>query len=150
MQIWSINYSLDFENVKIYKHCLYWEVLSTEICRKIYFNSFFWPARKLRQDLYLRVLILSFMESPFPTVRYFFCFFYKVSKLFKELSATLLVSKLYELSLWIVEHTPEMSSNVTINLYLRTCSIAIYGKFYLYCLCHLRLFSGCKLGKSGL
>ena len=33
-----------------------------------------------------------------------------------------------------------MSSNVSINLYLRPCSIAIYGKFYLYCLYHLRLF----------
>ena len=57
-------------------------------------------------------------------------------------SATLSVSKLYELSLWIIEHTSEMSRNVSINLYLRPCSIAIYGKFYLYCLYHLRLFSG--------
>ena len=33
-----------------------------------------------------------------------------------------------------------MSSNVSINLYLRPCSTAIYGKFYLYCLYHPRLF----------
>ena len=33
MQIWSINYSLHFESVKIHKHCLYWELFSTEIYR---------------------------------------------------------------------------------------------------------------------
>ena len=33
-----------------------------------------------------------------------------------------------------------MSRSLSINLYLRPCSIAIYGKFYLYCLYHLRLF----------
>ena len=40
-------------------------------------------------------------------------------------SATLSVSKLYELGLWIIEHTWEMSSNKSINLYLRPCSTAI-------------------------
>ena len=44
-----------------------------------------------------------------------------------------------------MEHTSEMSRNVSINLYLRPCSIAIYGKFYLYCLYHLRLFSGLQI-----
>ena len=44
------------------------------------------------------------------------------------------------MSLWIMEHTSEMSRNISINLYLRPCGIAIYGKFYLYCLYHLRLF----------
>ena len=39
-----------------------------------------------------------------------------------------------------MEHTSEMPHNVSINLYLRPCSIAIYGKFSLYCLYHLRLF----------
>ena len=39
MQIWSIIYSLYFENVKILKHCLYWKVLSTDIYKNIYFNS---------------------------------------------------------------------------------------------------------------
>ena len=56
--------------------------------------------------------------------------------------ATLSVSKLYELSFWIIEHISEMSNKVSINLYLRPCSIAIYGKFYLHCLYHFRLFSG--------
>ena len=46
-----------------------------------------------------------------------------------------------------MEHTSEMSRNVSINLYLRPCSIAIYGKFYLYCLYHLRLFSGLQIVK---
>ena len=39
MQIWSVNYSLHFENVQIHKHCLYWKVFSTDIYRKSYFNS---------------------------------------------------------------------------------------------------------------
>ena len=55
-------------------------------------------------------------------------------------SVTLSVNKLYKWSLWIIEHTWEMSRNVSIDLYLRPCSIAIYGKFYLYYLYHLRLF----------
>ena len=46
---------------------------------------------------------------------------------------------------WIMAHTLEMSRNVSINLYLRPCGIAIYGKFYLYCLYHLRLFSGLQI-----
>ena len=100
----AINYSLHFENVKIHKHCLYWKVFSTDIYRKIYFNSlmlicwsinciswvskfknFFRHAQKLRQDLYVRDLILPFMENSFLALRYFFCFFYLVSKLFKGL-----------------------------------------------------------------
>ena len=45
------------------------------------FNNFFWHAGKLRQDLYMRALILSFMESSFLTLRYFFAFF--ICKFFK-------------------------------------------------------------------
>ena len=33
-----------------------------------------------------------------------------------------------------------MSRSLSINLYLRPCSIAIYGKFYLYRLCLFRRF----------
>ena len=36
------------------------------------------------------------------------------------------------MSLWIIEHISETSSNISINLYLRPGSIAIYGKFYLF------------------
>ena len=54
-------------------------------------------------------------------------------------SATLSVSKLHELNLWIIEHISEVSKNVSIILYLRTYIIAIYRKFYLYCLYHARL-----------
>ena len=65
--------------------------------------------------------------------------------------AILSVSKLYELSLWIIEHISEISSNVRNNLYLRPCNIAIYGKFYLYCLFTIStmfvLFSGLQIVK---
>ena len=78
------------------------------------------------------------MESSLLTPRYFFCFFYLVCKLCKGLFQSLCQS--VELSFWIMEHTSEMSRNISINLYLRPCGIAIYGKFYSYCLYHLRLF----------
>ena len=45
------------------------------ICWSVNSTIFFWHTRKLRQDLYLRVLILSFMKSSFLTLRYFFAFF---------------------------------------------------------------------------
>ena len=57
-------------------NCMSW------VCK---FNIFLWHVRKLRQDLHLRALILSFMESSFLTPWYFFCFFYRVCKLFKGL-----------------------------------------------------------------
>ena len=46
---------------------------------------FFWHVGKLMQDLCLRALILSFMESSFLSPQYFFYFFYLVYKLFKGL-----------------------------------------------------------------
>ena len=52
----------------------------------------------------------------------------------------MLVNKFDELSLWIIDHISEMSSNVCINLYLKHRSIAIYGNLYSHCLCHFRLF----------
>ena len=41
--------------------------------------TFFWHVRKLRQDLYLRALILSFMKSSFVTPWYFFCFIWSTN-----------------------------------------------------------------------
>ena len=38
-----------------------------------------------------------------------------------------------------------MSRSLSINFYLRSCSIAIYGKFYLYRLCLFRTFSGLQI-----
>ena len=40
MQIWSINYSLDFGSVKIHRDCLYCKVFSTDIYRKVFFQQF--------------------------------------------------------------------------------------------------------------
>ena len=72
------------------------------------------------------ILFLLFFIWSVNCLRDFFCHF--------------VVSKLHGLSFWIIEHASEMSHNVSINLFLRPCSIAIYGKFYLYCFYHLRLF----------
>ena len=38
VKILSVNYVLHFESVKIYKHCLCWNVFSTDIYGKIVFN----------------------------------------------------------------------------------------------------------------
>ena len=47
---------------------------------------------------------------------------------------------------WVFEscnkHISDMSRSLSINFYLRPCSIAIYGKFCLYCLYHFGLISG--------
>ena len=65
--------------------------LATFVGRKIVWvesvNSaiFFWLARKLRQDLYLRVLSFSIMDSLFPTSRFVFSFFHLACKLFNRL-----------------------------------------------------------------
>ena len=51
-------------------------------------------------------------------------------------SISLLVSKLFETSIWIMLHILEMPRNLNINLYLQPFSIAIYEKlsklFFLY------------------
>ena len=84
------------------------------------------------------------MESSFLSLQCFLHFFIWSVNYSRDFSVTLSVSKLYELSLWIMELISEISSNISINLYLTPCSIAIYGKFYLYCLYHFRLFLACK------
>ena len=81
----------------------------------------------------------------------FLALFHLVCQLLKSLfSPFLFVSKLYELSVWIIEHILEMSRNISINLYLRPFSIAIYGKFYSCFLYYFRLFLVCNLCRSGL
>ena len=70
-----------------------------------------------------------FSDSPI----LFLCFLSDLYIVQGNFSCTLSVSKLYERSLWMIEHNSEMSRNVSINLYLKPCSIFIYGKFYFYC-----------------
>ena len=87
------------------------------------------------------------MESSLPTLQYFFCIFYLVCKLFKGLFQP--VCQSVNCMSWVFEseHISEISSNGSINIFLRPCSIAIYGKFYLYCLYHFRLFSSLQIVK---
>ena len=110
MQIWSINYYIlkmsTYTNIVYigrYLALTYIErFISTICCFFTYicwpvncmswvskFNIFLCHVRKLRQDLYLRALILSFMESSFLTPWYFFYFSYLVCKLFKGLFQSL-------------------------------------------------------------
>ena len=100
-------------------------------------------------DLYLRALSINFYEKFISSTFVLFLLLLSGLEIVQgTFSATLPASKLYELSLWIIEHILQMSRNVSINLYLKFCSIAIYGKFYLYCLCHLRDFSGLWIVKN--
>ena len=147
MQIWSENYyALHLGSVKIYKHCVYWNVF-----RKIIFNclllfklfllvsKLFEPNQQISQvfsDM-LGILVLSFMDSSIPTFLYIFIIFHLVCELLKSLfSHILLVSKFYELILWIL-----FSRNVSINLYLRPlvllfmessiCTVCTYSGYIL-------------------
>ena len=163
--VWSVNYAnlvyklTHFGNVKMHKHCLYWKVFSSDIYRKIYFNSSFfsyicWSVNCLSwvskfnnffltcTDTEARFIFEGFnivLYGKFLIPRYIFFFIWSINCI-RNFSLTLPVSKLYELSLWIMEHTSEMLRNVSINLYLRPCGIAIYGQFYMYSLYRLRLF----------
>ena len=174
---WSVNYAnlvyklLHFENVKIHKHCLYWRVFSTDIYRKMYFNNLLlfsyicWPVNCMCWVSKCNNFFLTCMETEarfifdgFNIVLYgkfisdslilfLFLFIWSVN-CWRDFFSHFVISKLYELKLWIIEHTSEISCNVSINLYWRPCGIAIHGKFYLYCL--YQTFLLCKLSKSGL
>ena len=75
------NWYLNILDTKL--RLIIWKFNETKTVNSVNSTIFFWHAGKLRQDLYLRALILSFMESSFLTLQYFFCFFYLVCKLFK-------------------------------------------------------------------
>ena len=127
VKIWSINYVLHFESVKIDKHCSYWRLFSTDINTKIFFDcllvfKLFWLVskfhnflRQLRQGVYLRVSSIAIcgkFNSNFPV--HIFSFFHLVCKLIKSLFWFLFVGHfLYESLI------SEMSRSLSINLYLR-------------------------------
>ena len=124
MQIWSINYAFHFGCVKISKHCLRWNVFSTNINRNIIFNcllrfklfflvsglyesklkisQFFSDMVRKWDKVYIwGRLVLSLMESSIPTFLYFLKVFFIwsfncSSHIFSHI---LSVSKLCELSI---------------------------------------------------
>ena len=108
--------------------------------------------RKLGKVCIWRLLILSFLESSIPAFQHIFSFFssslYNCSS--HSFSAILKVSKLCVIIPWTIGHISQMSRNISIDLYLRSFSIAIYWKIYLCSLSYCRLFLVCKLCKSGL
>ena len=111
------------------------------------FNNFFLKCTETEA----RFIFEGFKHCPLWKVyfQYFYTFLVFLSGLQivqGSFSTALSVSKLYALGLWIIEHISEVSKNVSINSYLRPYSIAIHGKFYLYCLYHLRFLSSvnCK------
>ena len=90
--------------------------------------------------LYFRVLtivIYGKFNSKFPE---HFQFFLPGLSIVQFFSLFLLVSRLYGLSLCILFHISEMSRRLSMNLYFRPYSVAIYGKCDLYCLHIFRFF----------
>ena len=83
-----------------------------------------------------------FKYCPLWNLRYLFSFFHLVGKLFKGLFQPLCQSA--NCMSWVFEscnkHISEISRSWSINSYLRPCSVAIYGKFYMYCLHYFKLF----------
>ena len=99
------------------------------------FNNFLLPCSETEARFIFEgfnIVLYGKFVSDSPAL--FLLFFYLVCILFEGLFQPLCQSVLVESVL------VDMYSNVSDNLYLRPCSIAIYGKSCLYCLYHLRLF----------
>ena len=105
-------------------------------------NNFFLKCTETEARFYLRVLSIVLYEKFLSN--FMIPFFVFPSGLLIDqgnFSADLSASKLCESVNWMncMNHITYLR-NVSINLYLRPCSIAIYVKLYLYCLSHFRLF----------
>ena len=152
-----------FEIVKIHKHCLYCNVFSTEIYRKIVFNgllllNLFLLISKLYElrlkipqifpdmlgnwdkNYILGLLLLSFMKSSIPTFKYFLSFFHLVCKLFKSRFKFLYVS--INCTSRVFDFVTEALNyiwDLLVLLFMEN-SVFMYSDFFLVC----------KLYKSGL
>ena len=134
MQVRSINYLLHFDSDKIHKHYLYWRVFSTDITRKnffkicYFFSYVFWSINCVSWVSKFNIFFLTYTETEaiftFDGFNIALCekfisnspivfshFFSGLQIVQGTFSATLWVSKLYELRLWIIEHVFEMASN---------------------------------------
>ena len=118
--------------------CIFWSINCMSWVSK--FNNFFLTCKETEARYIFEGFNVALYEKFISDSLIPFSFFLSSLQIVQgAFSAILSVSKLYELSL--IEHISEMSSNVSINLYLRPCTIAVYGKFCLYYLYHLRHFS---------
>ena len=131
MKIWSVNYVLLFGSVKIHKHCLYWNVFSTDINGKIIFNCLllfkplFWSVNYVSWVSKFHNFFLTCSETEARCIfeGFYHCHLWKVQFQLSStfftlffmwsvncsshfLSPFLLVSKLYELNLWF-QRCPE-------------------------------------------
>ena len=169
MQIRSINYSLHFERytsivyIGRYLVLIYMErFFSTVCCIFSYicwsvsyiswvskFNNFFLTCTETEGRFIFQgfniVLYRKFISNS--SIPFWLCFIWSVN-CSRDFLETLCQSVNCMSSVY--EDISEMSSNVSINLYLRPCSIAIYVKFYLYCFTISDFFLVCKLKKSSL
>ena len=169
MQIWSLNYhilekprNLNIVYIGRYLVLTYIERCFSPVC--CHFSYICWSANCLSwvgkfQNFFLtwmeterRIIFEGFNYCPLWKLNFqlsdtFLAFFVWALNCSRHFLVALTVNKLYKLNLWIIEHMPEMSRSVSINLYSRPWSIAIYGKYYLLSIClylfrHFRFFSG--------
>ena len=171
MKIWSVNYVLHFGSVKIHKHCLHWNVFSTDINGKIIFNCFLLfklfllPSKLNESSQYIPqffsdilrnwgkvyvwgILVLLFMESSIPMFQNLFklSFIRSVNCSSHFFSPFLMVRKLYELNLWF-QRCPEAQTWIYIWEILVLLSI----KSSICTICtYSDFFLVCKLYSSGL
>ena len=164
MQIWSINYYI--LKMSRYTYIVYIgkylvltyieRFISTVCCFFTYicwsinciswvskFNIFFfWHVRKLRQDLHLRALIFSFMESLFLTPWYFFCFLYLVYKLFQGLFQSLCQSVNY--MSWVFEswNTRRRCHVMKALIYIWDLVVLLFMESSICIICTISDFSG--------
>ena len=114
-------------------------------------DNFFWHAGKLRQDLYLRALILSSMESSFLTLQHFFCFFYLVCILFKGLFQPLCQS--VNCISWVFEplNIPWTCPVTSALIYIWDLVVLLFMESSICIVCTISdFFLVCKLWKSCL
>ena len=148
MKIWSINYELHFGSVKLHKHCLYCNAFSTDINITIIFNWFLlfklfllvsnWCTETKARCIFNGFYYCHLQEVQFQISSTFLAFF--IWSL--NCSSHFLVTFCYSVIVWVESLTLEMFRSLSISLYLRHFSTAIYGKFDFSWLYLFRLFSG--------
>ena len=137
-----------YTNIVYIRSCLvltYIEIFFSIVC--CFFSHICWSvnciswASKFRNfflncsETEARFIFEVFMYCPLWKLRYLFSYFDLVGKLFKGLFQ--LLSQSANCISWVSEsckkHISKISRSSSINLHLRPCSVAIYGKFCTVC-----------------
>ena len=133
-----------------HKHCLYWNLFSTDINGKIIFNCLllfkpFLLVSKLCESVVSVNSTIFFWHAEtepiciFKRFRYCNLWKFQFQLFFSNCSSHILVP-----FCWSVNCT-SWTFDLNMNIYLRALSVAILQKFDLYYLCQFRFFSGLQI-----